>query len=418
MSDVYVLASAATPFRRLPDWDFRGLADAVIRDVLVDAELEDGRDLEAAWFANCGLVHWGQDTIGGQVVLSESLRTGTLPAGMPVVDVEAAGASGGAALHAASQAVAAGSADLVLVLGVEKAWLPADPQRTFQLFASGIDQRHPAAWKAFLAQQGDRHGVGWAPDPRRLVSVDIDAMQARHHMRQFGTTAEQIAAIAAKNHDNGHHSPRARGRQDLTVDAVLAERLIVDPLTRLMCAPVSDGAAAALLCSASFLRSRTRAVRERAIRIRAVAMAGGTWRGLGEADVVRAAAQRAWQRSGLTPAHVDIAEIQDETAFGELRAMESLGLCETGGGGPYVESGATHHAGERPVNLSGGLLSLGNPLGATGLGMLDELVHQLRGEAYGRQAPRDPQVGLLQNSGGHVALDEALCCVALLERTA
>jgi len=416
MTDVYVVGTASTPFARHPERDFRSLADEVVRSSLHDAGLDSGTVIGQAWFGNCAMGHWGQDNIRGQVALTGLMRDGTLPARLPVLNVEAGCATGSAALHAAFKDVAAGTSDLSLAVGVEKTWIPDDPVKTFQLFAGGIDQRHRSEWKTFFAEQGEIHGVGWAPDPRRILFLDVHAMQARHHMARYGTTPAQLAAVASKNHRHGSLNPKAQYRFEIDVEGVLADRAVVEPFTRAMCAPISDGAAAVLLCSGAWLANQPAAVRDRAIRVRASTLTGGTWRGLDEDNVVTVAARKAYAQAGIRPEDVDIAEVHDSTAYCELQATEALGFCAPGSGGAYAESGATALGGERPVNLSGGLESKGHPLGATGLGMVDELVTQLRGEAGDRQAPGHPTVGVQQNAGGLIGLDEALCAVTVLER--
>ncbi len=182
-----------------------------------------------------------------------------------------------------------------------------------------------------------------------------------------------------------------------------------------MCAPISDGAAAALVCSGAWLADRPAAVRARAVRVRASALAGGAWRDLDDPSVTAHAGARAYAAAGVTPADIDLAEVHDATAYCEIAATEALGFCSAGEGGPYADSGATSLGGARPTNVSGGLESKGHPLGATGLGMVCELLTQLRGEAGDGQAGA-PTLGLLQNAGGLIGLDEALCAVAILER--
>ena len=147
-------------------------------------------------------------------------------------------------------------------------------------------------------------------------------------------------------------------------------------------------------------------------------MVGGSYRRLGEDTVVHHAAAKAYAQAGISAADVDIAEVHDATAYCELNAYEALAFCEAGAGGAYAASGATRIDGERPVNASGGLISKGHPLGATGLGMIDELVLQLRGEAGARQMKKKrPTLAVSQNAGGLIGFDEALCAVTVLERT-
>ena len=415
MSNAWVLATASSIFKKWPDRSFRSLAEAVTEAALADAGV-DGEQLEHAVFGNCAMGAHGQDNIRGQVALTQMMRDGRLPARLPIVNVEAGCATGSAALHAAVQAVRSGDADLVLALGVEKTLVPDDPVKTFKLFQGGIDQRHKSEWRSFFAEQGEAFGVGWQPHPHRVLFLDVHAMQARHHMATHGTTTEQLARIASKNHGNAVHNPRAQYRFEVPVAAALADKPVVEPFTRAMCSPLSDGAAAVLVCSDRFRKQLGATQRSRCLKVRASVLVGGTWRALNEDNVVAHAATKAWQRSGLGPESVDIAEVHDATSYCELQATELLGLCARGEGGRLVDSGATQRDGRLPVNASGGLVSKGHPLGATGLGMVDELTRQLRGEAGDLQVSGSPRIGLQQNAGGLIGLDEALCHVGLFER--
>jgi acetyl-CoA acetyltransferase len=222
--------------------------------------------------------------------------------------------------------------------------------------------------------------------------------------------------VAAKNHHHGTLNPKAQFRFEVPVEAVLADKPVIAPLTRSMCAPISDGAAGAILCSRAWLEQQDKAIRDRAVLVRACALAGGRYRDLGQSSVVERAAQRAYSLAGIQGNAVQLAEVHDATSACELLHYEALGFCGRGESGPYAESGATALGGARPVNLSGGLVSKGHPLGATGLGQLDELVVQLRGEAGPRQAPGQPTLAVAQNAGGAIGWDEALCAVTVLER--
>jgi acetyl-CoA acetyltransferase len=184
-----------------------------------------------------------------------------------------------------------------------------------------------------------------------------------------------------------------------------------------MCSPLGDGAAAALLCSEDALADFPPAARARAVRVRTSQLAGGKYRRLDEPGLSRVAADKAWARTGLAPADIDLVELHDATSFCELYQLEMLRLCPEGQGGRFVESGATALGGRLPVNLSGGLVSKGHPVGATGLSMVHEVVLQLRGEAGARQVP-GAELGLIENGGGVMGFDEAACAVHILEKAA
>jgi acetyl-CoA acetyltransferase len=245
--------------------------------------------------------------------------------------------------------------------------------------------------------------------------MDTYAMQAAWHMRHHGTTREQIAFGASKNHAMGALNPKAQYRFELTPEQVLADREVSWPLTRSMCSPIGDGAAAALLCSAQVLAELPAAVRERAVRVRASALSGGKYRALDEPGLSQVAARKAYAAAGIGPQDVDVAEVHDATSFCEIYQSEMLGFCDIGQGGPFVGSGATALGGRMPINLSGGLVSKGHPVGATGLSMVYELVQQLRGECGARQVP-GADIALAENGGGVIGFDEAACCVTVLQR--
>lgn len=416
----YIVGTASTAFRKWPDRDFRSLVAEVFDAVVADAGLsETGLTgpgaVDQVLFANCAMGVWGQDNIRGQGCLAPQQRAGRLAPYAPIINVEGGCATGSLALHGAVQAIR-GGADLVLAVGVEKTWVPDDPAKSFALFAGGIDQRHPEEWQALFARAGEESGCGWKPHPARIMFLDVHALQARDHMKRFGTTVEQIAAVAAKNHHHGALNPKAQYRFEVPVEKVLADRAVVAPLTRSMCAPISDGAAAALIASPRWLARQTEAVRARALEVRACALGGGRMRDIDEPSVVAHTAQKAYAQAGLGPEAIEVAEVHDATAFCEILHYEALGFAAEGEGGAYATSGAAEQGGARPVNLSGGLISKGHPLGATGLGMVDEVAAQLRGEAGDRQASNAPTVGLVQNAGGLVSFDEALCGVSILAR--
>lgn len=413
---VFVVGSASTAFCRWPERGFRDLADEVLRAVLVDAGGADGSEIEQVWFANCAMGSAGQGNIRGQVCLGPAQAAGLIGEHAPIINVEGGCATGSVALQGAVAAVRAG-ADLVLAIGVEKTWFESDPAKSFALFNGGIDQLHPEEWRSLFADAGRETGLGFDPHPARVVFLDVHALQARDHMARYGTTAAQIAAVAARNHRHGAMNEKAQFRVAMSVEAVMADKAVVAPLTRSMCAPVSDGAAAVLVASERWLARQGAGVRSRALQVRASVLAGGRLgRRIDERSVVAEAAARAYAAAGLGADAIEVAEVHDATAFCQVLHCEALGFCKPGEGGAYAASEVSAQGGARPMNLSGGLISKGHPLAATGLGMVDEIVAQLRGEAGARQAANAPGVGLVQNAGGMVSFDEALCGVTILAR--
>ncbi|MBV1694217.1 MAG: thiolase family protein [Hyphomicrobiales bacterium] len=413
--DAFVLGVACTPFGKQPATSFKDLTRSVYLRLLADAGLERGDDIDFAWFGNCGMGTFGQRNIRGQVCFTPLVRDGLFPERVAMMNVEGGCATASQAFHGAWKDVISGEAELSLAIGVEKTFVPDDAARTQEIFAGGIDQLDPEEWHAYYAAAGEEAGKPFEPAKGGgTIFMDTYAMQAAWHMRRHGTTARQIAAGAAKNHAMGSLNELAQVRRDMSIDEVLADRMISAPLTRAMCAPIGDGAAAALVCSADFLAAQPAPVRDRAVKIRASVLAGGKYRALDEPGLTRIAADKAYRVSGLTPADIDIAEVHDATSFCEIYQCEMLRFCEDGAGGAYVASGAAALGGERPVNLSGGLVSKGHPVGATGLSMIYELVTQLRGEAGARQAAK-ARIAMAENGGGVIGFDEAACAITILE---
>lgn len=406
---------ACTPFGKWPERSFKALTREVFLDVLGDAGLSSGAAIEAAWFGNCGMALWGQPNIRGQVCFVPLVREGLFPERVPLINVEGGCATGSLAFHGACKDILSGECELSLAMGVEKMVFAGAPDKTLALFTGAIDQLDPDEWREHYTQAGDACGLPYAPEPGRVLFLDTYAMQASHHMLHYGTTRRQMAVCASKSHRFGVYNPRAQYRMNLSVKQVLLDKPILGPLTRSMCAPVSDGAAAALLCSGAALKKLPDGAKKRAVRVRASALAGGKYRRLDEPSLTRVAADKAYAQSGVGPSDIHVAEVHDATSFCEIYQAEMLRFCAIGDGGPFVESGATRLRGQIPTNTSGGLVSKGHPVAATGLSMVYELCTQLRGEAGPRQVA-GARLGLAQNGGGQIGFEEAACSVLILEK--
>ena len=415
MADCYLIGAYSTPFAKFPDKSFKDLTREAYEGVLGDAGLGTGDDIEFGWFSNCGMWAESQGSIRGQVCFTPLVREGRFPERVPMINVEGGCASATMALHGACKDVKAGESRLSLAIGVEKTYLPDNPDGQSGLFQAGIDNLDPDDWRDYYAAAGEQAGKPFEDGPNRTVFMDTYAMQACYHMKTYGTTQAQIAAGAAKNHNNGALNPLAQYRFQLTPEAVLEDREISYPLTRAMCAPIGDGAAATLVASEDYLKALPQAVQDRAIKISACTLSGGKYRALDEPGLSRAAAQRAYRAADLSPSDIDVAEVHDATSFCEIYQAEMLGFCDDGAGGRFVESGATARDGALPINTSGGLVSKGHPVGATGLSMIYELAAQLRGEAGPRQVA-NARVALAENGGGVIGFDEAACGVTILQR--
>jgi len=414
MSDAHIIASFSTAFGRWVDKDHRALARDALLGVLRDAGLTDGSCLGQVYFGNCMLHMAGQTMIRGQACLSALMDEGVLPERLPIANIEGACATGSLALHLAWKDVLSGQTDLALAMGVEKLYDPAAPEKVLEEIAGGFDRFDEERWLGEYRDLAARAGTKWAPACDRSIAMDTYGVQASYHMHRYGTTREQIAIAAAKNHMHGALNPKAQYRFRMTKEEVLADRPVSGPLTRAMCAPIGDGASAAIVCSGARLKRFSKEVRDRAVRIRASALSGGKHRSPDEPSLSRIAGDRAYEQASVAPKDIDVAEVHDATSFCEIYQMEMLRFCSEGDGGCFTESGATTLGGGVPVNTSGGLVSKGHPIAATGLSMVSEIVGQLRGQAEDRQV-EDAKIGLVENGGGVIGLEEAICVVTILE---
>ena len=248
------------------------------------------------------------------------------------------------------------------------------------------------------------------------VFMDVYAALCRYHMKTYGTTQRQIAAVAAKNHQHSVHNPLAQFQQAFSIEQVLASPPIAYPLTTLMCSPISDGAAAVVVCNDHGLK-RLQGAAGRAVRVLASVVQTGSTRRVDEPHKIVAylAAKKAYEQASVAPGDIDVAEVHDASAMGEILNVESLMLVPFGEGGPAAERGDFTVGGRIPVNPSGGLESKGHPIGATGLGQLHELVTQLRGEAGKRQVD-GARIAIHENGGGLYGIEEAVVAITVLAK--
>jgi acetyl-CoA acetyltransferase len=293
-----------------------------------------------------------------------------------------------------------------------------DRDLMFSVFDSGWDVTMRDETVARLAKMGEGVKVpdGTMSSKPYSVFMDVYAAFSRFHMKRFGTTRVQLAAVAAKNHNHSIHNPQSQYRNGYTVEEVLAAPPIAYPLTLPMCAPISDGAAAVVICNRSGL-ARLGLDARRAVGVLASVVLSGADREPEEVEkhVSALAAKRAYEIAGVGPEDVSVAEVHDATAMGEIVQIENLGFCAFGDGGPISARGETRIGGRIPVNPSGGLESKGHPIGATGLGQICELVSQLRGEAGPRQVA-DARIAIAENGGGIHGIEEAVACITVLGR--
>ncbi|MFX1344432.1 MAG: thiolase family protein [Promethearchaeota archaeon] len=427
--NVYIIGTGMIRFAKLPGRTMKSMTGESVEDALKDCGLSKG-DLEAAWFSNSG---WGQSEyqhcIRGQVALS----THGIDK-IPITNVENACAGGSSAFHNAWLSIKAGVYNVALAVGTEKMYFDKPPvvrsggipgMGGMSGFIAGTDVEDTLKMINQLKKQieeGNKKAAkekevkGGEQESKKKkdhsIFMDFYAMGARAHMKRYGTTQRQIAAIAAKNHNNSTMNPLAQYTFPQTIEQVMNDYVVAYPLTRAMCAPTGDGSAAAIVCSEQFLNDNP-SLKDRAILVRASVLRSGSrqpFNGIGIASNI------AYKQAGLGPEDIDVAEVHDATAYAELHITEGLGFCPEGQGGPFAESGATALDGKIAVNPSGGLLARGHPIGASGLAQMYELVTQLRREAGERQV-KDVRIALAHNGGGNLGPGEAAMCIHIFEKT-
>jgi acetyl-CoA acetyltransferase len=408
---IYVVGVGMTRFSKHRERSLESLGREALDAALKDAGAEVAHIGQVFYSGVTQGALQGQNAIPGQVLLSK-LGFGALP----IWNIENACASGTSAFQLAVQALRAEACDVALVLGAEKMNIE-DKARALAMFEGGWDVLKADENAARLLALGSGIEVPEGSESKRPYSrfMAIYAAMCRYWMKTFGTTQRQIAAVCAKNHVHSVHNRYAQYREPYTIEQVLAADPITYPLTLPMCAPLTDGAAAVVVCSAAGLK-RLNGNQKRAITVAATAIATATPRAADEFEkaVSRRAAQIAYEQAGIGSEDVAVAEVHDATAMGEVMAAEFLGLTPMGGAGPAAEAGELSIGGRIPVNPSGGLECKGHPIGATGLAQIHELVTQLRGEAGLRQVD-GANVAIQENGGGSVGYEEAVVTVNLFK---
>lgn len=389
MKHSFIAGVGITPFGKLDEYDLRSLTMLAVGDVYSNTGIPYA-DTQRIYFGNAGAATLtGQEMIRGQVMLR-----GSPLAGVPLFNVENACASSGSALFLANEAVATGAAELVLVIGAEK--MNVTPKEL-----------------AFKALWGscDTHEIGQYPEQGSGSSVLMDryAAVARSYLDYADAVVEDFGRVAVKNRNNAALNPIAQFTRAQTVEDVVNGRMIATPLTLSMCAPLTDGCVALLVCSEEYLKRRGGGS---AVRINASTMASNASDGI---SPVVSSARAAYEVAGCGVVDMDCIELHDAAAPAELLQYEEIGLCQPGCSPELIHSGRTEINGATPVNTSGGLLSRGHALGATGAAQVAELFFQLSGRAGERQL-EDPRIAMAVNGGGWLSGSYALAVTTICER--
>ncbi|MBN2251252.1 MAG: thiolase domain-containing protein [Candidatus Altiarchaeota archaeon] len=370
---VAIIGVGMTKFGELWDYSYRDLITEAGTKAIVDAGI-DGEDIEELYVGSMspGLFA-GQEHIGALVADYAGLT------GIPATRVEAACASGGLALRQAFLSIVSGRRDVVVAGGVEKMTDVPTGLAMTALMGAGDEE-----WEAF-------NGATFPA---------LYALMARRHMKEYGTTIEQISSVSVKNHRNAKLNPNAQFRFEVTLEDVLNSAPVAEPLRLLHCSPITDGAAAVILAS----EKKAEEICEDPVWITASALATDTLalhdrKSLSKTNATVLAAKEAYGQAGVKPDDIDFAEVHDCFAIAELFAIEGLGFCKIGDGGRFTEEGHTRIGGKTAVNTSGGLKGKGHPVGTTGISQAVEAALQLRGKAEKRQV-KDAKIGLTHNVGG------------------
>jgi acetyl-CoA acyltransferase len=403
MAEKIVIAGVGmTQFGKQLDKSVRILAEEAVKEALADAGIE-AKDVETCFFSNAVAgVMTGQEMIRGQVALR---HTGLL--GIPIFNVENACASAASAFHLAWMSVASGQYDIALAVGSEKL-THEDKTRAFKAIGTAVDleglkdlQKKLDSTKS--PDQKKDEGAG----QNRSFFMDVYASMTREYMKASGATAADFADVAVKSHDHGALNPKAQYRDRVTREEVLNAREISPPLTLLMCSPIGDGAAAAVIMSEK--KAKQLGVKQ-PVEIRASVLISGTDRKGDEPGAVERAALKAYKIASVDPRDIQVIEVHDAAAPAELIAYEDLLLCGRGEGPGLLRSGRTRLGGAQVVNPSGGLLSKGHPIGATGIAQIVEICEQLRARAGERQV-EGAKLGMTENGGGFLGRDAAAMSV-------
>lgn len=407
MREVAIVGAGMIRFGRYPEKGIKDLVRESVEAALKDAGVEK-KALEAAYVgAAVPGIMTGQEQIKAQVTLS-AMGIDSIP----MINVENACASSSTALHLGWTAVAAGLYDCVLVAGFEKLY-DRDKLKSFMALGTAVDVQDAVRFlEDFQARQAGMGKIlGEGSGQSRSIFMDMYAYYTRGYMEKFGLTQEHFAQLAVKSHRNGALNPHAMYQKQVTLEEVLHSGEVAFPLTRMMCSPVCDGAAAVVLCS------RDRAARHttRPVWIQASVVGSGKISYEMGDTLTRRIGPRAFEAAGLGPEDIDVVEVHDATSPSEIITLIELGLCPGEEAPKWIEEGRLEPGGKLPTNTSGGLASKGHPIGATGLGQVHEVVRQLTGAAGRRQVP-NARVGMTHNGGGILGLDAAAMSIHVFKR--
>ena len=379
MKGVSVIGVGMIPFGKYPDTNITDLGWPAVKAAIKDAGI-DARRIQAVY----------SGTARGGAMVGQRIMGRLGLAGLPIVNVENACSSSSSAMAQGVMAVSSGAYDVVLVIGVEK----------LTKFGGGTLPLDEDDWEVRLG----------------LTMPALYAMRAQRYMHDFGISLKDVASVSVKNRKNGALNPDAQMRKEVTVEEVLASRMIADPFTLLQCCPTGDGAAAIILASNAVAKQLS----DNPIEVRASHLTSGRFmtgfRDMTSPEITVRGAREIFEESGLGPEDIDVAEVHDAFSVAELIYYEAFSFCPRGDGAALLQSGATSIGGRIPINPSGGLIAKGHPVGATGAAQVVEIVRQLRGQAGPRQV-EGAKVGMTHATGGGISgFDHGACSIHIFQR--
>jgi acetyl-CoA acetyltransferase len=407
MREVAIVGAGMIKFGRHPQKGIKDLVREAVDDVLRDSGVKIS-DIEAAYVGSAapGLMT-GQEQIKAQVTLS-AMGIDTIP----MYNVENACASSSSALNLAWTAVGAGMFDCALVVGFEKLY-DENRMKSYMALGTATDielvNYHMAEFEK--RQNSDEKIFSEESGKSKSIFMDVYAYYTRRYMKRCGLKQEHFAKIAVKSHRNGALNPNAHYQKEVTLEQVLNSGDVSFPLTRMMCSPVSDGSAAVIICS----KEKAAQYTTTPIWIAASVLGSGRINYDADDTLTRRVGKKAFEAAGIGPEDIDLIEVHDATSPSEIITLMELGICPEEDAPEWIDTGCMEIDGKMPTNTSGGLASKGHPIGATGLGQIHEVVHQLRGTAGKRQV-KSPKVGMAQNGGGVLGVDGAAMAYHVLKR--
>ncbi len=398
MRDVAVVGVGMNRFGKYPDKGIKELVAESVNKALADADIE--KDLiEAAYMGSAatGLMT-GQEMIRAQVTLSDMGIEA-----IPMYNVENACASSSSAFHMAWAAVGAGIYDVALVVGFEKLY-DEDKKKSFKALGAAVDVEMVKQFlEEFEKQQKSKEKIlSKGAGEKKSIFMDMYAYYTKGYMKRFGLTQEHFAKIAVKSHKNGAMNPHAQYQEEVTLEQVLTSGDVAFPLTRMMCSPIGDGSAAAIICS----KEKAAQFKNHPVWIASSVVGSGKLHGALDDTITSRIGPKTFEMAGITPKDLDLIEVHDATSPSEIITMIELGICPGEEAPAWIDGGVMEITGDMPTNTSGGLASKGHPIGATGMGQIHEVVLQLRGDAGPRQV-KNPKYGMTHNGGGILGVDAA-----------